>query len=162
VYTIDLLERWKTDRESGQYEALRGLRDVTEDRLLELITQAQKDRDQEFTRVLSRLENSDREAAALLRELRDELAQVRRSGQVLDPDAASLLSSAAHDLRGLMDSASVLESAARDLRGLADSASLLSDAASDLRNLPDHAQMIALAARDLQRAAARVEDARGM
>jgi hypothetical protein len=162
VYTIELLERWKADRESDQYEALRGLRDVTEDRLVELIAQAQKDRNQEFAKVLHRLENSDREAAALLRELSDELAQVRYSGHLLDPDAVSLLSSAAHDLRGLMDSASVLDSAALNLRGLPDSASSLSEVARHLQNLPYYAELITSAANELQQAAARIEDARGM
>ncbi|GAB3444196.1 hypothetical protein [Actinophytocola sediminis] len=160
IYPIDLLTKWKTTRESGQYDKLQGLRNVTEDRLVKLISQAQKDRDQAFTTVLNRLESSDREAAALLRELSDELEQVRRHRQLLDPDLVHMLNSAARNLRGLMDSASLLSSAGRDLRGLPDTASVLDRAANKLRDLPGSADMIMTAARDLSRAAARIEDAR--
>ncbi len=163
IYTIDLLTEWKTTREAGQYEELHGLRSVTEDRLVELIAQAQQDRDQEFTRVLTRLETSDREAAALLRELREELAQVRRNGRILDPDAVSLLSSAARNLRGVLDHDAIyaLSAAARGLATLTDTASKLDSAAARLQNLPEHAQMITSAAHALNRAAANAGERRG-
>lgn len=72
-YPIKLLEKWKHDREQGKLEQLNGLREVTENKLVEMISTAMQQRDAEITETVKRLERSDSAAASLVRELRDEL-----------------------------------------------------------------------------------------
>jgi hypothetical protein len=141
-FPIERLQEWKREREHGQYEQLQGLREVTEDRLVRLIAQAQDERDQEMTAVLGRLETSDREAAGLMRELLDELSVANRRS-ALDLGAVEMLDSASRRLRGLEDSAYRLRAAAKLL--------------ADMEHLPSS---IKSAAKDVTRAAAALEDAR--
>ncbi|WP_216207028.1 hypothetical protein [Amycolatopsis aidingensis] len=141
-FTIEVLEAWKLDREEGRYEELRGLRDVTEDGLVERITSAIDDQNHDIRTTLARLERTDAEAAALVRELSDEIKALRKAGSILDPDAVFMLSTAARDLGHLEDNASVLSSAARDLAHLEDSVSTLADAANRVAGLEDVAASI--------------------
>src|SRR6266702_4842392 len=89
-YPVDVLLRWKSDRESEGEASLRGLRDLTEDRLLQMIVSAMAERDEQIRDTLARLEQKDAEAARVMRELLDELEQVRRHGSLLDPDVVGM------------------------------------------------------------------------
>jgi hypothetical protein len=129
-YPVSLLREWKNDRESGRNVALRTLRDMTEDRLQVLITRAISDRDNQIQQTLSRLETNDAEAASLLRELTDEIAELRGRGSLLDPDAVSILDSAAHRLGHLQDTTPGLRDAAERLAHLQDTVYLLDNLAS--------------------------------
>ncbi|MGC7096721.1 hypothetical protein ACPZ19_18770 [Amycolatopsis lurida] len=136
-FTIEVLEGWKLEREEDRYEKLRGLRDITEDGLVERITSALEERNHDIRTTLTRLERTDAEAAALIRELSDEIKGLRNAGSVLDPDAVSMLNAAARDLGHLQDSASMLSSAARDLSHLEESAHELANAVSGAAGLHD-------------------------
>ncbi len=72
-YSVEDLERWKSDRETGRLERLKGLSDLTEDRLQEMLAYSMKEAH---------------------KEIRDMLAEHRP----IDPDAAMLLSEAASHL----------------------------------------------------------------
>jgi hypothetical protein len=159
-YPISTLEKWKTDREKGGLERLRGLRDVTEDKLVELISTAMQQRDQDIRDTLARLERTDAEAAELVRELRDELRMTRKRGSILDPDVVTMLSGAASKLVGLGDQATLLIRAAEGLAGLEDHVGMLSDAASRLAGMEDRVAMLRRAADDINKAALRMEDFR--
>ncbi|WP_125801848.1 hypothetical protein [Amycolatopsis sp. WAC 01416] len=151
-FTIKVLEEWKNEREFGLYDGLRGLRDIDEDELVDRIAEAVDEQNRDIRATLNRLEKTDAEAAALIRELNDEIRELRRSGSVLDPDAVNMLGAAAHDLIHLPDSASQLYMAARDLSHLRDSAAILDRAASNASGLQDVIAMLDSA----------VERARGM
>jgi chromosome segregation ATPase len=103
---------------------------MTEDRLQVLITRAISDRDNQIQQTLSRLETNDAEAASLLRELTDEIAELRGRGSLLDPDAVSILDSAAHRLGHLQDTTPGLRDAAERLAHLQDTVYLLDNLAS--------------------------------
>lgn len=161
AYPIKTLQEWKTDRESGVAEGLRGLRDLTEDRLAELIALAVQERDQDVRDTLARLDSTDSEAAALMRELRDELKAVQANGSIIDPDVASMLERAADQLGGLEDNAGMLASAAESLATLEDKAAMLASAADSLVGMEDKISMILNAAEQLNLAAGRIEDSGG-
>ncbi|MEU0535480.1 hypothetical protein [Amycolatopsis tolypomycina] len=127
------LRQWKEIRERGGIQQLRDLRHLTEDRLAEIINQAIAAREDEIKHTLIRLEQSDAEAAALLKELRVELHAARTASSPVNLDAAELLYHAARNLSHLGDSAEVLNSAAGKLVGLEDNANTLRNAAEDIR-----------------------------
>lgn len=160
-YPISTLERWKNERESGVVDKLRGLRDVTEEMLVELIAEAVRQREQDINATLARLERTDSEAAELMRELRDELQTARKNGSIIDPDSAQMLNTAAHILVGIEEWASMLYSAAEKLSGLEENASSLDSAAHSLIGLEDKAHLMMRAAASVNQAAARMEDSRG-
>ncbi|MDI5975486.1 hypothetical protein [Amycolatopsis magusensis] len=136
-FTIEILEGWKLEREQGHYEELRGLRDITEDGLVERITSALEERNHDIRTTLARLERTDAEAAALIRELLDETKALRRAGSILDPDTVWMLGIAARDLEHLEGSASKLSSVAGDLTHLESSARTLAEAVSNAGRLSD-------------------------
>lgn len=134
-FTIQVLEEWKSAREGGRYEQLQGLRNVTEDDLVDTIVSAVEGQNQDIRETLARLEETDVEAAGLIRELRDEIKALRQSGSILDPDVVAQLSTAAGLLANLEDNSSLLNYAADRLPNLEDNASLLSSAANRLAGL---------------------------
>src|ERR1035441_2680758 len=67
-YPIELLERWKSDRETGAMAQLRGLSELTEDRLQEMITYGMKETAKELHAAIARIEPTDPDTALLLRE----------------------------------------------------------------------------------------------
>jgi len=87
-YSIEDLERWKSDREKGGLARLKGLRDLTEDRLQEMLTHSMKEAHREIQEMLA-------------------------EHQPIDPDAAMLLSAAADHLS--MDTAELIYGASRML-----------------------------------------------
>ncbi|MEU4248090.1 hypothetical protein AB0F15_11810 [Amycolatopsis sp. NPDC026612] len=133
-WPAELLRQWKKDRERNGIQQLHGLRHLTEDRLAEIINQAIEAREDDIKHTLVRLEQSDAEAAALLRELRAELEAARTVGSPVNLDAAELLHQAARNLSHLGDSAEVLNNAASKLGGLEDNANTLRNAADDIRH----------------------------
>jgi septation ring formation regulator EzrA len=100
-----------------------------------VIVDAIERRDEQINETLARLEQTDLEAAQLMRELREELEEIRRNGAVIDPDTAAMLSGAAYQLQGLPDSAATLSKAADQLNGLPDLVSQLNAAANHLNGL---------------------------
>src|SRR5262249_46282718 len=105
-YSIEELERWKSERETGGLTRLKGLSDLTEDRLQEMLAYSMKEAH---------------------KEIRDMLAEHR----AIDADAAMLLSEAASNLN--MDTAETLYQASSMLTpALRDYAEMLSQAANTL------------------------------
>ncbi|MFF4502794.1 hypothetical protein [Streptomyces sp. NPDC001401] len=151
-YTVEMLETWKSERETEGQAALQGLRGMTEERFRELVSESFESFLDETNDALAELARIAPEAANTLRVLVDELSDPRVHGFGVDPDAAWMLHSAAHDLRGLEDNANVLRSAARDLRGLEDSANTLNDAVDTLRSSEGLIVQLKEAARQLRRA----------
>jgi hypothetical protein len=72
-YLAELLRDWKSQREEDGAAALRSLRGLTEEKLQELITKAIEVRDKKNEDTLARFAETDSEAAALLKDLIEEL-----------------------------------------------------------------------------------------
>ena len=159
AYSISTLESWKATREAGGQEALKGLKDLTEGRLDEMLTTAFSLVKEEVAEALSRFERVDEESAQLIRQLlsglNDHTAQYR-----LDADIAETMTHVARQLGPLEDNAARLLSAANDLRNLEDNSARLMNAASYLGGMQETAYRLAQAAsavRSLDELAARLE-----
>ncbi|MFD1147398.1 hypothetical protein [Saccharothrix hoggarensis] len=144
-YPAETLQEWKEIRESGRFQALRGLRDLTEDRLQDMIATATRERDEDIKRTLDRLERSDAEAAGLLRELRDEVKAREGRRSALDVDAVYALARAADQLRHLEENAGSLNRAADGLRGLEDRAASIVNAVAKLNAAQDTVSELSVA-----------------
>lgn len=155
-YSVALLRSWKSERESARGSELRTLRDISEDQLQALIVSAIASRNDQIQQTLSRLERNDAEAAGLLRDLTDEIAELRGRGSLLDPDAVSMVENAAYRLGHLPDTASWLNDAAGKLSHLQDTATSLYDAAGMLSHLEDTANLLSEVARQIESAAAQL------
>jgi hypothetical protein len=107
-YTITVLKKWKADRETAGRAELNGLREVTEDRLQQMITGALEAQVQRLNEAIDRLGKSDPDAASLLRGL----------ATGLDPDTADMLHMAAHELKPILnpDIVDMLHAVAVELR----------------------------------------------
>jgi ABC-type transporter Mla subunit MlaD len=105
---------------------------VTIEVLEQVIVDTMELRDEQIEEIVSRLEQTVHEAARLMNELRAELAEARRNGSVTDPDAATTLDMAAHQLQTLSDGAAKLNEATEKLRNLGDSANQNNNAADRL------------------------------
>lgn len=147
-YSVETLLGWKSACESSGVEDLAGLRNLTEDRLQELITESYESFKEQMDGALARFAEFDSEAAAVLIALRDELVDGLRSTSVVDPEVAYMLNNAAHHLRGLDESALALSHAADSLNGVSDVAELLASTASSLDGLADVADSLASATND--------------
>jgi hypothetical protein len=161
-YTVAVLKQWKSERESSRSPALQTLFGRTEDRLQALMIEAFKDRTEQIATTLARLEQHDVQAARLLKELTDELAELRGRGSLIDPDAVSTLDDAAHRLGHLPDTASWLDDAAQRLGHLPDTASWLDDAAQRLDRIGTLALQLADVADRLESAAERIRGMEGL
>lgn len=134
-YPVELLKKWKSDREADGVEALAGLRDLTESRLPEMIATAQGELLDRVGPALEEFGKSAPELASLLKVVLDELADPRVHGFGVSQDAIEDLASAAHSLRGLEDHAAMLMNAAVTMGNLTDGAAALREAAHDIRGL---------------------------
>lgn len=106
TYTRELLERWKAQRESDPSTALQRLREVTPAALREIVADGLSQRDDRLLSALERLGASDREAAALMRGLVDELAEAySRMRQGLPADIMEMFAMAV----STMPSSSMME-----------------------------------------------------
>ncbi len=112
------LEKWKADRERGHEAALSRIGDVTAEQLQDVLASAMKERDEILHRALGRLEQSDAEAAELLRSLVDEVANLRQS-RYLDGGVTEDFARAADHLYQIYSSGA-LEEFARAARRLPD------------------------------------------
>ncbi|MFJ7212881.1 hypothetical protein [Amycolatopsis sp. NPDC098790] len=135
-WPADQLRAWKEERERSGIQQLRGLRHLTEDRLAEMIGGAVESRDEDVKNTLARLEQSDAEAADLMKELRDELHAAQTAGSAINVDAVEMLYHAAGQLSHLRDSAELLHNAASELTPLEGNVSVLREAADKLGHLP--------------------------
>jgi hypothetical protein len=119
LYTAEILLRWKAQRESDPQEAMKRLREVTPAGLRKIVAEGLEEHDVKLISALERLETSDRQAAALMRSLIDELTEAyTRSSRVLDRDAIYEFSSATtrlNSLKGTLDE--FIEAAHRFRRG---------------------------------------------
>ncbi|MEU5999073.1 HNH endonuclease signature motif containing protein [Streptomyces sp. NPDC047197] len=157
-YSVEVLERWKSERESDGVSALAGLGDLTEQKLGEMISGAQTALVDRIAPALDEFGKVAPELAALLKVTLKELADPRVHGFGLSEDEISSLSRAADDLAHLQDTAFMVAEAARGLLHLQDSANTLAGAAHDLAGLPDDATALQQAAVRAERAAGKLAD----
>jgi hypothetical protein len=101
VYTLDVLHRWKAQRESAPREALKRLREVTPSGLRKIVADSLEARDTMLINALNRLETNDLQAATLMRSLIDELTEAY--SQALDPELVYDFSQSANRLYGIQD-----------------------------------------------------------
>ncbi len=99
-----------------------------------MISSAIQQRDDDIKRTLDRLEKTDYEAAALIRELREELVAARRHGSLINSDVVGMLDRAASNLANLEDNAASLNRAASYLINLEGYVDQIQNAANSLRN----------------------------
>ncbi|MEU6152428.1 HNH endonuclease [Actinosynnema sp. NPDC047251] len=165
IYTVELLRKWKVDREGDYASELEGLDNLTQDKLESILTDTVQEVKGETLAAIERLEGISGEAAQTLRVLVaevfdrpyldvDAIALLNESALMLRhlEDSASMLNGAARRLGGLEDSASTLLAASHRLVNLEDSASTLSSAADRLRGLEDNSSSLRFAAREMQSA----------
>ncbi|MEU7525994.1 hypothetical protein AB0A74_09690 [Saccharothrix sp. NPDC042600] len=134
AYPVELLRQWKAERETEGQRRLHAESPVTIEVFEQATVEAMQLRDEQVEAIGQRLERTDQEAARLMREVRDELEEARRSGSIINVDAAGMLSNAAHQLRGLRDSSALLIQAAEKLGQLRDLPPQLHAAADRLGN----------------------------
>jgi hypothetical protein len=86
IYTVEVLHRWKSQRESGHHAAIKRLREVAPAGLAKIVAQGLQEQDATLLSAIGRLEETDSEAARLMRSLIDELTEsyARQRGG-LDP-----------------------------------------------------------------------------
>ena len=136
-YPAYILIGWKKKREAGQASALQAIGSIDEIGLQDLVKSAFEERDRHIEQVLEDLNATNREAAQVMQELRDELQSVRRLSTIVDPDTVDLLNGAANLLTHLPDTAPVLMSAASTIEALPDLVEQLSGAVDNLRRYRD-------------------------
>jgi predicted phage gp36 major capsid-like protein len=102
IYEIDTLARWKTQRESDPEEALERLREVSPSGLRKIVADGLHQHDEMMMSAISRLESTDREAAALMRSLIDELTEAYSlQRKALNPGLVEEFSTAVRQFRHL-------------------------------------------------------------
>ncbi|WP_406502349.1 hypothetical protein [Streptomyces sp. NBC_01602] len=85
-YTVEVLQEWKTLRETDGLEPLQGMQGLTEERFRELVSESFSSFIDETHEALAELARIAPEAAATLRVLVEELADPRVHGFGIDPD----------------------------------------------------------------------------
>jgi hypothetical protein len=141
-YTIELLEKWKSDREKEGLAVLRGLRELTEDRLQEMITEALESQVKKLDEAINRLGQIDPDAASILRGL----------ATGLNPDTVEMLHLATQELRPMLnwDVVEMLHSAANELAPVLNAST--ADSLSTAAGMLDHS------ARNLNQSAGTIFD----
>jgi hypothetical protein len=157
-YPVELLERWKQEREADGLSALAGLGDLTEQRLGEMISEAQTALVTRIEPALDEFAKAAPELASLLKVTLKELSDPRVHGFGLSEDEVNSLSRSSDGLAHLQDTAFLLVDASQRLSHLQDTASTLADAAQDLVGLADNASTLNQAAARADRAAGRLMD----
>jgi hypothetical protein len=103
-YPIEILLRWKTQREAAPREALERLREVTPSGLRTIVAEGLQEHDARMLDVIGRLEQNDGEAAGLMRSLIDELTEsYARQREGLDSDVVNEFYTAARQISGMRD-----------------------------------------------------------
>ena len=126
----ETLYQWKSTREADGQSALSGLRNITEDRLQELIATALEQQTKKVEGAIDKLESVDLEAAGQLREMMEEIETLRRS-TILNPESVETLYLASRELRGRLD---------EDVVGRLYGAAVI---LSDLPSLAEHLESVA-------------------
>lgn len=101
-YPIELLERWKADRETGKLAELRWQSGIIDDHLQETIVDALEQKLEEIHQAITRMEQTDADAAGVLRELADQAYR-----PVLDLEAVEMLQLSAATLRPILNEENV-------------------------------------------------------
>lgn len=139
LYSVEILLRWKAQREASPREALERLREVTPSGLRKIVADGLREHDTRLLRAIDRLETSDHESASLMRSLLDELTEAySRLHDGIDPDTVAQLDSASRNLAHYLDPDVVgqLSTAARKLAGMQSTLDAFIDAAPMLRHIP--------------------------
>ncbi|SCK47161.1 hypothetical protein [Streptomyces sp. WMMB 322] len=157
-YPVELLERWKHEREADGLSALAGLGDLTEQRLGEMISEAQTALVTRIEPALEEFAKAAPELGSLLKVTLKELSDPRIHGFGLSEDEIRSLSRSSDRLLHLQDTAFLLFEASQRLLHLQDTASTLADAAQDLVGLADDASTLHQAALRADRVATRLVD----
>jgi hypothetical protein len=111
-YPIAVLEKWKRDRETGKLAQLSQVGNITEDRFQEIVADALEEKIKEVRDAIARIEQIDTEAAALLRELADQMTR-----PTFNTEAVEMLHQSASILHPILEEGNVrsLSSAANQL-----------------------------------------------
>lgn len=117
-YPIGLLEKWKHDRETGKLAQLSQQSNITEDHFQEIVADALEQKIKEVREAIARIEQIDTDAAALLRDLADQMNR-----PTFNTDAVEMLHQSASILHPILEEGNInnLYFAARelsDMRGL--------------------------------------------
>lgn len=117
-FSIDTMESWKKARETAGQAVLQGLRGLTEEQLQDMITASFEDFKATFQDAIDRLEQVNAQAAALLRPLVNDLAEMRFKRTWPGEDTAEMLMYAARRLEHLPESSARLKAATEQLQGM--------------------------------------------
>ena len=101
-YPIDVLEKWKRDRETGKLAQLSQVDNITEDRFQEIVADALEEKIRDVRDAIARIEQTDADAAALLREIADQMDR-----PTFNTDVAEMLHDSASILRLILDEENV-------------------------------------------------------
>ncbi|WP_262057608.1 hypothetical protein [Streptomyces sp. STR69] len=152
-YTVEILESWKYAREADGQAALAGLSGLTEERLAEMIQEAQEAYVERIVPVLGAVARQMPELASLMRILKSDMEELRGRRPGVSEDSAWMVYRASEGLAHLQDNAPTLLKASEDLQHLQDSLPALSRLAA----LPGK---LSTAADEIKSAAAALSDAR--
>lgn len=154
-FSIDELVKWKKDREAGNYEILRQIPGIDEDRLQAVLTDAVKLQAKELEKQVTRFESAiaklaaiDSDAASLLAQRMKAAETLSRAAKMLlhTEDTSGMLFDAARMLVGAEDTAEMLLEATARLSRLTQTADLLTDASDLLSPLHQTASQLSDAA----------------
>jgi hypothetical protein len=112
TYTVEVLHRWKAQREANPREAMKRLREVTPAALAQAVAAGVERHDARVLALLDRLETrDDRETAAVVRGLVDELTEAyTRLRRTLDVDTVETFSRAVSMLHRMEFDVDAIES----------------------------------------------------
>ncbi|MBT2393699.1 hypothetical protein J7E87_30905 [Streptomyces sp. ISL-1] len=159
-YTVEILEKWKSDREADGRGALVGLSGLTESRLVEMIQEAQDQYVDRLAPVLGAIAKQVPELSSLVKVLKQDLERTLVRTQGISEDTAWMVYEASRNLSHLQDNAPLLMQAGDDLAHLQDNVALLTSAARRLTGVADLPAALEDASRSIQSAAAALSDAR--
>jgi len=137
-FSIDDLDKWKKDREAGNYEVLKQMPGIDEDKLQAVLADAVKLQAKELEKQVSRFESAIAKLAAIDSDAASLLSQRMQ--------AAETLSSAAKMLLHTQDTGEMLFVSARMLVGAQDTAEMLLETTARLSRLDQTAAQLTDAA----------------
>ncbi|MEU0722855.1 hypothetical protein [Streptomyces sp. NPDC006140] len=148
-YTVEILEGWKSSREADGQAALAGLNGLTEERLAEMIYEAQEAYVERMAPLLARIAEAMPDWASLVKVLKADVEELRGRRPGVSEDTAWMLSQASDRLGHLQDNAPTLLKASEGLRHLQDNLPQLARLADLPRKLHGAADAINSAAASL-------------
>jgi len=144
-FPVELLRTWKREREGDFADQLKGLDDLTEDKLQSMMTEAIHGAKSELIAGIDELAAVSKEAAEMLRSLVAETFE----RPYLDLDAVASLAQSARMLSHLQDSAYTLNNAAWALIRMEGQATILHDAAQAVTRTEGQVYMLQGVAKSL-------------